>query len=146
MLDTLLPQLKSAIGGDLTGKLGLDNAKADGALNAAISSVKEVIGSKGADMGTLMNLFSKDANNSAANGLLGDLGTNYLSKLTGDMGLDAAKAGSVKDMVIPVITKLLTDKIGGNKDLLGGLLGGGLKDKVSGLAGKIGGIGKLFGN
>jgi hypothetical protein len=66
---------------------------------------------------------------------------NYLGKLTGQVGLDAAKANSVKDMVIPVLTNLLSDKIGGSAGALTGLLGnlgggGDIADMAKGMLGK----------
>ena len=142
MLDNLLPLLKDKLGSDLMNKVGLDAAKTDGALSAAASSVQEVVGGKGFDMGTVLNLFSKDANNSGANDLLSQLGQNYLGKLTGQVGLDAGMANSVKDMVIPAITALLSDKIGGNAGALQGLLGNlggasGMGDMAKGMLGKL---------
>lgn len=140
MLDNIIPLLKDKIGPDLINKLGLPSDKADQAVEAAGSSVKEVIGDKGLDMGSLLNLFSKDSNSSGANDLLGKLGANYLGKLTGQVGLDAGKATSVKDMVIPAITALLSDKIGGNLGNLQGLLGGkggSLGDTAKGMLGKL---------
>jgi len=142
MLDNLLPLLKDQVGSDLMTKLGLDAGKADGALNAAASSVQEVVGGQGIDMGTILNLFSNETNGSGANALLGQLGQNYLGKLTGQVGLDAGMANSVKDMVIPAITALLSDKIGGNAGALQGLLGNlggasGLGDMAKGMLGKM---------
>jgi len=142
MLDNLLPLLKEKIGAALMNKVGLDANKTDGALNAAASSVKEVISGKGADMSTLLNLFSNASNNQGANALLSQLGQNYLGKLTGQVGLDPSKAGSVKDLVIPALTGLLSDKIGGNAGALQSVLGnlggsGGLGNVAKGLLGKL---------
>jgi len=90
----------------------------------------------------VLNLFSKDSNTAGANDLLGQLGQNYLGKLTGQVGLDAAKANSVKDLVMPVLTNLLSDKIGGNAGALQGLLGnlgggGDIADMAKGMLGKL---------
>ena len=145
MIDRIINTLKDKVGGDLVNKIGLDPAKADGAIKAAGSSVQEVIGGKGVDLSSVLNLFSKDANSGGANALLGSLGQNYLGKLTGQVGLDATKAAGVKDLVIPVLTKLLSDKVGGDKSALTGLLGGKAGDLLGGAGGKLGGLGKLFG-
>ncbi|MFN3874797.1 MAG: hypothetical protein ACK4L7_02650 [Flavobacteriales bacterium] len=142
MLDQIIGQLKNAVGQDLTGKLGIDAAKVDGILKAAGDSVKDSVG-QGLDLSAALNLFSKDANNAGADALLGNLGQSFLGKLTGQLGFDAAKAGSIKDMVLPALTNLLSDKVAGNKDALAGLLGG--KDLLGEVAGKLGGLGKLFG-
>lgn len=142
MLNELLPLLKDKVGADLMNKVGLDANKTDGALNAASSTVTELLGGKGIDMGTVLNLFSKDTNTAGANDLLGQLGRNYLGKLTGEVGLDAAKANSVKDLVMPVLTNLLSDKIGGNAGALQGMLGnlgggGDIADMAKGMLGKL---------
>ncbi|WKZ64848.1 MAG: hypothetical protein QY325_08710 [Flavobacteriales bacterium] len=144
MLDQIIPQLKAKLQGELTGKLGVDPSKVDGIVNAAGDSVKEGMG-QGLDLSAALNLFSKDANDAHGSALLGSMGESFLGKLTGPLGFDAAKAGSIKDLVMPVLTQLVTEKVGGNKNLLSGLLGGGGKDLLSGAAGKLGGLGKLFG-
>lgn len=144
MVDQIINSLKEKVGGDLLSKVGLDQTQADGAIKAAGSSVQEVIGG-GADLSSVLNLFSKNGNNAGGNDLMNKLGSNYLGKLTGQVGLDASKAGSVKDLVLPLLTSLLSEKIGGNKDMLDSLLGGKAKDIVGGLSGKLGGLGKMFG-
>ena len=146
MLDQLINGLKDQVGGDLIGKLGLDQGQADGAINAAADSVKDVVGGgDGFDVSDALSLFSKGSNSSGADALLGKLGTDYLGKLTGQVGLDAGKAASVKDLVMPVLTSFLTEKIAGNKDMLAGLLGNAGKGLLGGLGDKVGGLGKLFG-
>lgn len=145
MIDQLINELKDKVGGDLIGKIGLNESQADGALKAAGTSVQEVIGGQGVDLGTVLNLFSKDSNTPGANDLLGSLGSNFLGKLTGQVGLDAGKAGSVKDLIMPLLANMLADKIGGNKDMLGSLLGGNAGNLLGDVAGKLGGLGKLFG-
>lgn len=131
MIDQLLKSLKDKVGGDLINKIGLNDGQANGALAAAGDSLQELVKSKGGDIAGLLGQGGGD--------LLGQLGQSYLGKLTGQVGLDAAKAGSVKDLVLPALMGLLSN----NKDLLGTLVGkaGGLGD----IAGKLGGIGKLFG-
>lgn len=145
MIDQLIGSLKDKVGGDLIGKLGLDPAQADSALKAAGDTVQDVVGGNGADLSSVLNLFSKESNNTGANDLLGKLGSNYLGKLTGQVGLDGAKAGSVKDLVIPLLTSMLSEKIGGNKEMLGSLLGGKAGGMLGDVAGKLGGLGKMFG-
>lgn len=137
MIDQILGSLKDKVGGDLINKIGLNDGQAKGAIDAAGSSVQDLIKGQGGDLSGVMALFSQGG---GGGDLLGQLGQNYLGKLTGQVGLDSAKAGSVKDLVLPALMNLLS----GNKDLLGSLLGG----KAGGLgdiAGKLGGIGKLFG-
>ncbi|MCB0790843.1 MAG: hypothetical protein H6595_11830 [Flavobacteriales bacterium] len=146
MLDQIINSLKEQVGGDLMQKVGLDQQQTNGAIETAGDSVKDVIGGGGGlDLGTVLNLFSKEQNSSAANDLLGKLSSDYLGKLTGKLGLDAGKAASVKDLVIPALMSLLGNKVGGNKDMLGSLLGDAGKGLLGGLGDKLGGLGKLFG-
>ncbi len=145
MIDQLIDSLKDKVGGDLINKIGLAPQQADGALKAAGDTVQDVVGGKGADLSSVLNLFSKDSNSASANDLLGQLGSSYLGKLTGQVGLDGATAGSVKDLVIPLLTSMLSEKIGGNKDMLGSLLGGNAGNLLGDMAGKLGGLGKMFG-
>lgn len=144
MIDQLINELKDKVGGDLIGKIGLNESQADGALKAAGSSVQEALGG-GADLGSVLNLFSKDSNSPGANDLLGKIGGSFLGKLTGQVGLDAGKAGSVKDLIMPLLTNMLADKIGGNKDMLASLMGGNAGGMLGGVAEKLGGLGKMFG-
>ena len=145
MIDQLINELKGKVGGDLIGKIGLNESQADGAVKAAGASVQEVVGGKGADLGTVLNLFSKDSNTAGANDLMGKLGSTLMGKLTGQVGLDAGKAGSVKDLIMPLLTNMLAEKIGGNKDMLGSLMGGKANDLLGSVGGKLGGLGKMFG-
>lgn len=146
MLDQIINSLKEQVGGDLMQKVGLDQEQTNGAIETAGDSVKDVIsGGGGLDLGTVLNLFSKEQNSSAANDLLGKLSSDYLGKLTGKLGLDAGKAASVKDLVIPALMSLLGNKVGGNKDMLSSLLGDAGKGLLGGLGDKLGGLGKLFG-
>ncbi|MCB0794830.1 MAG: hypothetical protein KDB88_08845 [Flavobacteriales bacterium] len=146
MLDQIMSGLKDQVGSQLLEQIGLDQKQADGSLNAAGDSLKDVIGGgDGIDLGDVLNLFSKDKNSTGADQLLSKLGSDYLGKLTGQVGLDAGKASSVKDLVLPALMSLLGDKVGGNKDMLSSLLGGAGKNLLGDLGGKLGGIGKLFG-
>ncbi len=136
MIDQILNSLKDKVGGDLINKIGLNDGQANGAIEAAGNSLQDLVKSKGGDLAGLASMLGQGGGND----LLGQLGQDYLGKLTGQVGLDAAKAGSVKDLVLPALMSLLS----GNKDLLSSLLGG-KGGALGDIASKIGGIGKLFG-
>lgn len=144
MFDQILSTLEKEAAPALMSKLGLNQQQASGSVNAATDSVKEVLGgSDGFGMDDVMNLFSSGSNTSGADGILSRVGSSMLGKLTGQVGLDAAKAGGVKEMLLPMVTDLITKHVGGDgsklQGLLGGLAGG------SGLAGAAKGmLGKLF--
>ncbi len=145
MLDQIISGLKDKVGGELQEKAGLDQAGTDKAVAAAGSSLKDVLGGgDGLDIGDLTSLFSSGKNTSGADAIMSRLGTDYMGKLTG-MGFSGDKANTISSLVLPALTKLLADKIGGNQNMLASLLGGSGSGAMGGLAEKVGGLGKLFG-
>jgi hypothetical protein len=146
MLDQILSSLQSQAAPQLISKLGLNETQAKGSITAAADSVKEAIsGGKGFGMADALSLFSSAKNSAGADGLLNNIGNIFSQKLTSNVGLDASKAGSVKDLVLPMVMKLMSDKVGGNAASLQGLIGG-LAGANAGGIGKIasGFLGKLF--
>ncbi|MBK6777641.1 MAG: hypothetical protein IPG74_17985 [Flavobacteriales bacterium] len=142
MFDKILDQLKSQVGPQLMQKAGLNEHQTNGSINAAAASVREVVGGgDGFGMDDVLNLFSADKNNINADNLLSNIGNVFQGKLTSEVGLDAGKASSVSALVMPMLTKLLSDKIGGNagnlQSLLGNLGGGGIADMAKGFLGNL---------
>ncbi|MBL8003360.1 MAG: hypothetical protein JNL05_15510 [Flavobacteriales bacterium] len=143
MLDQLLSTLQGQLAPELMNKIGLDQKQASGSINAAAASVKQVLGSgDGFGMDDVLNLFSSAKNTSAADGILGNIGKVFEQKLTGEVGLNGQQAGGVAALVLPALTQLLSDKVGGNaanlQGLLGGLAGG---NDLAGMAkGLLGGL------
>lgn len=125
-------------------KLGLDQKQVSGSVSAAKDSVTEVLGGgDGFGMDDVINLFSSAKNSSGAEGVLGKLGTALQGKLTGQVGLNAEKAGGVQAVLMPIVTDLITKHVGGDANKLQGLLGG--LGNSGGLAGAAKGmLGKLF--
>lgn len=144
MLDELLETLKGQVGPELINKIGLNQDQAHGSINAAAASVKEVIGGgDGFGLDDVLNLFSSATNGAGANGILSNIGNVLQGKLTGEVGLNASQAGSTSDMILPAITSLLSDKVGGNAGNLQSLIGsftgngGGMADMAKGMLGKL---------
>ncbi len=142
MFDQILDQLKNQVGPQLMQQAGLNEQQTNGSINAAAASVKEVVGGgDGFGVDDVLNLFSADKNTSRADGLLSNIGNVFQGKLTSDVGLDAGKASGVVALVMPMLTKLLSDKIGGNagnlQSLLGNLGGGGIAGMAKGLLGNL---------
>lgn len=144
MFDQILTTLQKEAAPALMSKLGLDQTQATGSVHAAADSVKEVIGGgDGFGMDDVMNLFSNATNSSGAEGILGQIGTALQSKLTGQVGLDASKAGGVQAILLPMLTDLIGKYMGGDpgklKGLMGGITGnsGALADTAKGMLGKL---------
>lgn len=142
MFDQILDQLKSQVGPQLMQKAGLNQQQTDGSINAAADSVKEVLGGgDGFGLDDVLNLFSSAKNNANADNLLSNISNTFQGKLTGNVGLNASQASGVGAIVMPLLTQLLSDKIGGNagnlQSLLGNLGGGGIADMAKGFLGKL---------
>lgn len=138
MLDQLIQQLKGQVGPELISKIGLNQQQADGSIEAAADSVKQVVGgADGFGMDDVLNLFSGAKNSSAADGILKQVGQVFSQKLTGQVGLNGQQAGGVADLVLPALTKLLSEKVGGNAGNLQGLLGGDIAGKAKGMLGGL---------
>ena len=144
MFDQILQTLENDASPTLMSKLGLDQKQASGSVNAAASSVKEVItGGDGFGMDDLVNLFSNNQNSTGADGILGKIGALLQNKLTDHVGLDNNKAGGVSAILLPMLTDLITKHVGGDTNKLSGLLGsltgsgGGMADMAKGMLGKL---------
>lgn len=150
MLDELVNSLKGQVGNSLIEKIGLTEQQSDRSLNAAGNSVVDVLGGgDGIDLGDVLSLFSKNQNTNGADDLLGQLGNTFKSKLQGDVGLSSEKASGVRDLVLPILMSLMSDKVDGNKNalsgMLGGLAGGLLRGEGGSDRGIMDSVSKLFG-
>lgn len=136
MLDQIISTLKERIGDEVAQRTGLDRTKADAAINEAGSSLNDVAEKEGP-----ASLMEKLSGGSA--GIAGLLENDYVSKLTSKLGIEPSTAAKVKDMVIPALMGLLQSK---GRDMLGSLMGGKDGQGMAGdIAGKLGGLGKMFG-
>ena len=150
MLDQLLSSLKSQVGPELISKLGLSQDEADKSVEATSESVQEVVGQEmgAGKVGMLANLFSDNDNGDEENGIMDKIGDSLTGKLTSKVGLSSEKAGGIKAMVMPMVMKLITSKIGGNSGMLSSLFGGGgdangdgkPDSMMDGIKGKLGGL------
>lgn len=140
MFDSILDSVKGEIAEGLTSKLGLNAGDVDKTLSSTKEAFDKTVSdeSKSNGVESIMNLFSKDDNSSGADGLLKGLGGNLISSLSSN-GFSSDKASSITDMVIPIVVKFATDKIGGDAGMITGLLGG-----SEGVAGKASGLLKGF--
>lgn len=139
-LNSLLSENKGAIT-KLLGGLNLSSKEVD----KTIDSTKTVVGdaiakeSRGG-LDTLLNLFSDDDNSSASNSFLKGIDSSLVKKLISS-GFNKQKAGSIKELIVPFVVKLVASKIGGNSGMLTSLLGGLTSGNSKGPGGLLG---KLF--
>ena len=97
---------------DIMSKFGLDQSKAEGIMNEAGGSTKEVMTDKvkSGGLDTVMNLFSNKENGESENGMLSSVQDNFIGKITTKFGIDPSTAKSIADNVLPHITKMITSK------------------------------------
>lgn len=135
MIDSIIDSLKGEVVEGLTNKLGLSSTEVDKTLSSTKDAFDKTVSEEAGNNGleTLTNLFSDNENSSSSNGLISSLGENLASSLSSN-GFSSDKVSSIKDVVLPVLIKLVSEKIGGNSQMLSGLLGkGDIQDKASGL-------------
>lgn len=141
MLDQILSSLKDQAAPQLMSKFGLNEQQTNGSITAAADSVKQVIGgADGFGMDDVLNLFSDAKNTNTADGILSNIGSVLSGKLTGDVGLNAQQAGGVQSFLLPLITQLISSKVGGNSSNLQSLISGFTGGKGGGLADMAGGL------
>lgn len=135
MIDSIIDSLKGEVVEGLTNKLGLSGTEVDKTLSSTKDAFDKTLSDEAGSNGleTLTNLFSDNENSSLSNGLISSLGENLVSSLFSN-GFSSDKVSSIKDLVLPVLIKIVSEKIGGNSQVLLGLLGkGDIQDKASGL-------------
>jgi hypothetical protein len=142
MLDQILSTLQQEALPQLTGQLGLSEQQAHGAIQATANSLQQVVGgSDGFGLDDVLNLFSQAQNTSGADGILSKIGQVLTGKLTSEVGLSSDKASGVQALLLPLITNLITRKVGGDHGNLQNLIGS-FTGNQAGAAGGL--IGKLF--
>ena len=135
MIDSIIDSLKGEVVEGLTNKLGLSGTEVDKTLSSTKDAFDKTLSDEAGSNGleTLTNLFSDNENSSLSNGLISSLAENLVSSLFSN-GFSSDKVSSIKDLVLPVLIKIVSEKIGGNSQVLSGLLGkGDIQDKASGL-------------
>ncbi len=138
MIENLINNLKGQLTGELQSKYNLEPQQASRSVDLAkdnvVSELKQRAGS--GDMGGLLDVMKGNqapADSSATNSII----NKYIGDLTTKLGIPE----NVAKQVAPFAINFIMQKIGGQagagnlkeSDLLGGLMGGGLKDKLGGL-------------
>jgi len=147
MIDSIIDSLKGEVVGSLTEKFGLDASQVDGVLGTVKETVSATVQKETSNgLEGVLNLFSNKDNNSAGNAILNGLTSNLTSNLTSKLGLEGTKAEGIASFIIPMVTKMFSDKVGGNESNLLSMLGGdSAQDMVKDMAGsflknKLGGL------
>lgn len=85
-----------------------------------------------------MNLFSGSKNSASSNSLVSTLTKKVIDSLL-TKGFDASKAKAISGIAVPFVVDLISSKVGGKENILGGLLGGssGKASPIKGLLNKF---------
>ncbi len=148
MLEQILQTVKGQMGNQLIDKIGMSSGETEKSFDVLGGSLTEIIGneSQGGGLSTLLNLFSDNDNSSESNSLMEKFGSSLVGDLVSKAGLTKTKASGFKDLVLPLVIKFVSKKVGGNSDILGLLLGGNGSSGSAGtvassiLKGKLGGL------
>ncbi|ARS36510.1 hypothetical protein [Pontibacter actiniarum] len=143
MIENLINNLKGQLTGELQSKYNLQPDTANKSVDLAKENLTDELKQRASsgDLGGIMDVFKGNkapGESSAVNNVI----NKYVADLTGRLGIPE----SVAKQVAPFAIHFIMQKVGGQvssgnvsqTDLLGGLIGGGLKDKL----GK--GLGGLF--
>ncbi|NCC73753.1 MAG: hypothetical protein EOM06_10185 [Sphingobacteriia bacterium] len=112
MIETILKSLKSEVGDKILSNADIPSDKLDGVFSV-IGDVasKEVTGKMmGGDLSTVMNLFSKQTNNSSANLLQNNIISGVVSGLVSKLGLSKQVSNTIANIAVPALINLITKK------------------------------------
>jgi len=110
MLENLLSGLKGEFAGELTKKIGIPIDKVDDVMKIAgqVASTEVTKEATSGGLDTIMNLFSKSANNSSANSLQDNIVKGIVTNLISKVGLDASMANMAANYLVPMIMEKVT--------------------------------------
>jgi hypothetical protein len=148
MLENLLGTLKSEVGSQILNQTQIPANKLDGVFKV-IGDVtkKEVSGQMtSGGIGNLLNLFSNQNNNTAANLIQNNIATGVVTNLVSKLGLSQDVAKTISNITIPVLIGLITKKNSTTPDddpsPLKEIFGTGKSSAIGGIAKGI--LGKLL--
>lgn len=144
MLESIINNLKGQVGNDLMSKAGLNVNQIDKVMDVSGDAAKETFMSKLSpdNIGSMMNLFSNNANNNQADSMQQEFSTNLVSGLISKVGLSKPIADTVSGIIVPKLIGLITNKNSETPDddssSIMGMFGGSGNDMLGGLTKNIG--------
>ena len=125
-LTSIFLENKEALVNLLKGEIDLSSKEVDQVISTTQGVVESSVAKETEKNGftTLLNLFSDVDDSKDSNSFLARVGKDLLGQLISG-GMDKIKARSVKDLILPLVIKFISKKVGGNSDLLSSLMGDG---------------------
>ena len=112
MIEKLLEGLQSQIGGEILEKTDVKANQLPDVFGVIGDTTKKEVKKSMLDggVGTVMNLFSKKPNNSAANSLQTNISSGIVSGLVQKLGLSSSSASMVAGIALPAIMNMVSKK------------------------------------
>ncbi len=112
MIEKLLEGLQSQIGGEILEKTDVKANQLPDVFGVIGDTTKKEVKKSMLDggVGTVMNLFSKKPNNSAANSLQTNISSGIVSGLVQKLGLPSSSASMVAGIALPAIMNMVSKK------------------------------------
>jgi uncharacterized protein YidB (DUF937 family) len=96
------------------------------------------------NLGSIMNLFSNNANSSASDGIQASLTAGIVSQLSSKLGIDSGMANTIASIVIPKLLEMITSKNSETPDsdssFISGIIGGDNADMMDKAKDVLGGF------
>ena len=147
MLDQLLGALKSEVGGQIVSQTKLPSGNIDKVFSIIGDVAQKEVSKQmvGGGLSTVMNLFSKQQNNTGANALQSSITSGVVSGLISKLGLSQEMSNNIAQIAVPALVNLITKKNSTTPDndpsplneLFGGAMKSGLGTTAKGLFGKL---------
>ncbi|MGD0340894.1 MAG: DUF937 domain-containing protein [Bacteroidales bacterium] len=143
MLENLLGTLKSEVGGQILNQAQLPQTHLDGVFKVLGDvAKKEVTGHiLGGGLENVMNLFSNQTNNAAANQIQSNLHSGVIDGLVSKLGISPDMAKNVAATAVPALINMITQKNSATPDNdpspLHEIFGTAQKTGLGGLLGKL---------
>lgn len=146
MLEDIINNMKGQLTGELQSKYNLEPEKANKSVDLAKDNLMDEMKTRAGsgDFGGIMDVLkgNKGATESPA---VNNAIQKYVGDLTTKLGIPASVANQVAPFVMTFIMNRFASKVTsegmGQSDIMGSLLGGGIKDAVTkGIGGKLGGL------
>ena len=148
MLENLLGTLKSEVGDQILNQTQLQQGHLDGIFNILGDvAKKEVTGHiLGGGLSNVMNLFSNQQNNNAANQIQSNIHSGVIDGLVSKLGLSPDVSKNVAAVAVPALINMITKKNSATPDddpsPLHDIFGTGQQTGLGGIAKGL--LGKLF--
>jgi uncharacterized protein YidB (DUF937 family) len=136
MLSDILNAVKSSTAGELISKAGISQDQIDGVFDTIGDVTKDKVGGQLAsgNLDGLMSLFSKGANNGAADGIQSALTSGIATQLADKFGFSEQTVSTISAIVVPKLISMITSKNSETPDddpsPLTSMFGGNIADKA----------------